>query len=262
LKFLVDTDQWTIQASDAPDISQHSWFDECGFNLLSEWWLKASWQRRYSYQFQWLGRPIIQLPADIVMMQDLIFRLRPTVIIETGIAHGGSAIFHASVLSLLHREATRKPCVIGIDIEIRHANRLALDGHPLRPFLHLIEGSSIDCSVVDQVSTHLSSTDKLMVVLDSNHTREHVMAELEQYAPMVSEGSAIVVMDTIMPALADLPAATPAWKADNPGAAIESFLKTTIGKNFVVDDRYDAIRLTHSPRGVLLRQPVERQTNA
>jgi cephalosporin hydroxylase len=261
LKFIVDTDQWTIQPADQSDGAASSWFDESAFDLLSQWWLKASWQRRYSYQFEWLGRPIIQLPTDMVMMQDLIYRLRPTVIIETGIAHGGSMIFHASLLSILHGKSAHQPCVIGIDIEIRQPNRHALEAHPLRSHIRLIEGSSIDRNIVEQAAKTLSTDDKVMIVLDSNHTRDHVLAELELYAPLVSEKSAIIVMDTIMPALADLPNGKVEWNLDHPATAINVFLQTDEGRHFCIDNRYDAIRLTHSPGGILLRQSVERDAN-
>ena len=205
LKFTVDTENWTItpidESGDARPGPPRSWFDDDGFALLGRWWLQASWQRKYSYQFRWLGRPIIQLPGDILIVQDLIHRIRPTLIIETGIAHGGSAVLHASLLKALDgnlQPGANRPHVIAIDIEIRPANRKALEAHPLRPMMTLIEGSSIDREVVSKVRQALLPNDVVMIVLDSNHTRDHVLAELEAYGPMVTAGSAIVVMDGVM----------------------------------------------------------------
>lgn len=260
MKFTIDTQGWTItpvdESGDARPAASRSWFDDDGFAQLGRWWLQASWQRKYSYQFRWLGRPIIQLPADILIVQDLIHRIRPTVIIETGIAHGGSAVLHASLLKALDGQAhpiPQRPHVIAIDIEIRPANRKALDDHPLRSMMTLIEGSSVDRAVLLQVRQALTPKDVVMVILDSNHTREHVLAELNAYAPMVAPGSAIVVMDGIMAELADLPAADRSWKMDNPAQAVASFLKSSAGKAFSVDQSYDGFALTHSPGGILLR---------
>ena len=251
MQFTIDTASWTITPQCGDPIS---WFDDAGFDLLSLWWLQASWQRKHSYQFQWLGRPIIQQPADVLMMQDLIHRIRPTVIIETGIAHGGSLVFSASMLRLIHDGLAKHPRVLGIDIEIRPHNRAALDAHPLRSMLHLIESSSIDPQTLAAAKSHIQPEDTVLVVLDSNHARDHVRRELELYAPLVSPGSAIIVMDGIMPALAELPGGTPSWRDDNPVTAINAFLQSPEGRDFAIDDRYDAYKLTHSPRGVLVRR--------
>lgn len=253
MKFSVDTDSWTITLDDGRTLS---WFDDDGFRMLSDAWLAASWQRKYSYQFRWFGRPIIQLPHDIVLMQDLIVRLRPTLIIETGIAHGGSAVLHASLLSMVSGGVDRdsqRPHVVAVDIEIRPHNRAALDEHPLRHMLTLIEGSSVDPQTVERVRRAIRPDDRVLVVLDSNHLRDHVLAELEAYAPFVSQGSAIVVMDGVMRDLAALPNATPGWRTDNPIAAMDRFLTTPLGRQFEIDRSYDGYACTHSPQGVLLR---------
>ena len=253
-RFTVDATNWTITTADGRTIS---WFDDEGFALLSRTWLAASWQRKYSYQFEWLGRPIIQLPTDVMMMQDLVSRIRPTLIVETGIAHGGSAVLHASLLKLVHDGAgvpAGRPHVVAVDIEIRPHNRAALDRHPLRSMMTLVEGSSTDPSVVDRIRSLVRPDDRVLVVLDSNHLRDHVLAELEAYAPLVSPGSVVVVMDGVMRELAPLPAADPTWRTDNPLAAIDAFRATQLGRSFSVDHRYDGYACTHSPDGVLVRE--------
>ncbi len=253
LQFSVDTSTWTITTNEGRTLS---WFDDEGFRLLSDCWLAASWQRKYSYQFRWLGRPIIQLPTDIMMMQDLIQRIRPTLIIETGIAHGGSAVLHASLLRLVHGtvDATAsRPHVVAIDIEIRSHNRAPIDAHPMRSMMTLIEGSSTSPEVVAQAKAAIRSDDVVLVVLDSNHLRDHVLAELNAYAPMVTPGSAVVVMDGVMQQLAGLPDADRSWSTDNPISAMSSFRDTPLGKQFEVDRSYDGFACTHSPSGILLR---------
>lgn len=251
MKFSIDTDTWTITHSDGRSIS---WFDDEGFRLLSDAWLAASWQRKYSYQFKWLGRPIIQLPQDIVLMQDLLARVRPTLVIETGIAHGGSAVLHASILKMIHATNTAPaPHVVAIDIDIRAHNRQAIDEHALRPMMTLIEGSSVDASIVAQAAAAVRPGDRVLVVLDSNHLRDHVLAELNAYAPLVSKGSALVVMDGIMRDLAALPNADRSWRTDNPISAIDAFRSTPLGKEFDIDASYDGFACTHSPGGILLR---------
>jgi cephalosporin hydroxylase len=253
LKCTVDTETWTITLPDGRTIS---WFDDEGFRFLSDAWLAASWQRKYSYQFRWFGRPIIQLPHDMVLMQDLIVRIRPTLIIETGIAHGGSAVMHASLLSMIHGGIDRdrqRPHVVAVDIEIRPHNRAALDEHPLRHMMTLIEGSSVAPSTIERVRTAIQSDDRVLVVLDSNHLCDHVRAELEAYAPLVSPGSAIVVMDGVMRDLAGLPNGTPSWREDNPISAIDAFLASPAGRAFTIDSSYDGYACTHSPQGILLR---------
>ena len=252
----VDTKRFTITTGEGRPVS---WFDDEGFALLSRWWLLASWQRKYSYQFRWLGRPIVQLPADIMMMQDLIHRIRPTVIVETGIAHGGSVVFHASVLDAVHHGRnlpTDRPHVIAVDIEIRPHNREALESHPLRGLFTLIEGDSTDQSVMGRIKGLLHEDDVVLVVLDSGHTRSHVAAELRAYSPLVSPGSAIVAMDAIMPELAQLPNGQTEWAQDSPAAAIEEFLRSPIGRSFTVDESYRDYAITHSPRGILIRGEV------
>jgi cephalosporin hydroxylase len=255
LRCIVDDERFTIEPLEGEHAGHaHSWFDDDGFALLSRWWTQSSWQRKYSYQFNWLGRPIIQLPADVIMMQEIIWRTRPNVIVETGIAHGGSVVLHASLLQMAQSTSTstNRPHVVAIDIDIRPHNRAALESHPLRPMFTLIEGSSVEPSITRRVRDTLGPDDRVMVVLDSNHTRAHVAAELAAYSPLVSPGCALVVMDSIMPQLARLPGAGRDWDRDHPGTAVESFLTSPPGAHFCVDHSFDGYLLTHSPGGVLL----------
>jgi len=204
-----------------------------------------SHREKYSYNFEWLGRPIIQYPQDIVAMQELIWQVKPDLIIETGIAHGGSLILSASMLALLDmieaiesnnvfnpKESSRK--VLGIDIDIRSHNRATIENHPMCSRIKMIEGSSIDKSVIDEVGKFASNYERVMVCLDSNHTHAHVLAELEAYASLVSVGSYCIVFDTI---IEDLPGEMfndRAWgPGNNPKTAVCEFLKSH--HNFVID---------------------------
>lgn len=177
---------------------------------------------RYSYNFSWLGRPIIQFPQDIVAMQEIIWRVKPDLIIETGIAHGGSLIFWSSMLQLLGGDGR----VIGIDIAIRPRNREELEQHPLFSRITLVEGSSVDAVIVDRVRTLAAGRRRVMVVLDSNHAHDHVLKELQLYSPLVCRGSYLVVFDTIVEEMPDDFAAGRPWgKGNNPKTAVREFLK-------------------------------------
>src|SRR5207253_434917 len=142
----------------------------CAFEILSEQWLKVGWNEKYPYTFSWMGRPIIQLPEDMIRVQEVIYRIRPAVIIETGIAHGGSLIYYASLC-----KAMEKGRVIGIDIEIRPHNRAAIEGHELFPLITLIEGSSVAPDIVQQARSLVADGESVLVLLDSNHTKQHVL---------------------------------------------------------------------------------------
>jgi cephalosporin hydroxylase len=217
------------------------------FRTQSRAWMRASVARRYSYHFRWLGRPVIQYPQDLIAMQELIVAVRPDLVIETGIAHGGSLVFYASILELLgHGRA------LGIDIEIRSHNRQALEAHPLRHRYELIEGSSIAPEVVAEVRRRAEGQ-RVLVVLDSNHTHAHVLAELRAYAPLVSVGSYCVVMDTIVE---EMPAEAypdrPWGPGNNPWTAVRDFLAEQPG--FEVDADLDAkLQLTQCAGGWLKR---------
>jgi cephalosporin hydroxylase len=222
-------------------------------------WFLDSVNTKYSYNFTYLGRPIIQYPQDIVAFQEIVWQVQPDLIIETGIAHGGSLILSASLLALLDlcegrdaREPHRK--VIGIDIDIREHNREALDAHPLRNRIELIQGSSIDPQIVKKVHTFAKNYDQILVSLDSNHTHEHVLAELEAYSNLVTPESYCIVFDTV---IEDLPEDTfqdrPWGKGDNPKTAVWEFLKTH--PEFEIDrEIQDKLLITVAPDGFLKKK--------
>ena len=201
-------------------------------------WINLANRHKYSYHFEWLGRPIIQYPQDIVAMQELIWQVKPDLIIETGIAHGGSLVFSASMLALLDmieaiesdtticpKESKRK--VIGIDIDIRAHNRDAIEAHPLASRIQMIQGSSVAPEVIDQVRQIASGYQRVLVYLDSNHTHEHVLQELRAYAPLVSVGSYCAVFDTIIEDMpADMFPNRPWGPGNNPKTAVHEYLRS------------------------------------
>lgn len=199
--------------------------------------LLASTAPKYSYNFSWLGRPIIQYPQDVLAMQELIWRVRPDLVIETGIAHGGSLIMSASMLALLDYcdaaesgqlldPAAPRRCVLGVDIDIREHNRLAIESHPMASRIRTILGSSVAPRVISQVREVARKHEKILVFLDSSHTHDHVLAELEAYAPLVSRGSYCVVFDTMIEDLPDdLFADRPWGKGNNPKTAVAEYLR-------------------------------------
>jgi len=189
------------------------------FEMASKAWLRCGWDVKHVYSFTWMGRPIIQLPEDIVRLQEVIYAVKPDLLVETGVAHGGSLVFYASLFA-----GMGKGRVVGVDIEIRTHNRTAIEAHPLSRLITLIEGSSIDPVTVAQVRAQRRAEDRVMVILDSNHSREHVLAELEAYAPMVSVGSYVVACDGIMRDLQGAPRSRPDWGRNNPAQAARDFV--------------------------------------
>ncbi len=226
MRITVDTDTGTLATDGAESVSLHS---PEAFRHLSRLWLQTGWALRYSYSFTWLGRPVIQLPEDLIRMQELVYRVRPDVIVETGVAHGGSLVFCASLF-----KAMDKGRVIGVDIEIRAPNRAAIEAHPLAHLITMVEGSSTDPAVAAHVSGLVRPGEVVLVVLDSNHTRAHVLDELETYAPLVSPGSYIIATDGIMEMLAGVPRANEDWTWNNPKAAAEEFVATHA--EFVIEE--------------------------
>jgi cephalosporin hydroxylase len=221
-------------------------YTDHGFEVLADLFTRAGWQRKLSYEVAWLGIPIIQLPEDIVIVQELIWRVRPDVIVECGVAHGGALVLYASILELLGRGR-----VIGIDVEIRKYNRLAIESHPLARRITLIEGSSTDLAIVAGVRDSIDPSARTMVMLDSDHSREHVRAELELYAPLVSPGSYLVVFDEVMPMVADAPNGKPSWATDNPLEAVRDFLVEH--PEFEVDAAPERLAVTYCRSGFLRR---------
>lgn len=216
----IDLEQGFVEVEDGETKKRHGLDTPEAFELVSKVWLRAGWDTKYVYSFTWLGRPIIQLPEDMVRIQEVIFNVQPDVIVETGVAHGGSLIFYASLCKALERGR-----VVGVDIEIRPHNRAAIEAHPLFPFITLIEGSSTDAGTVEQVKAHIRPGEKVLVLLDSNHTKEHVLAELSLYSPLVTEGSYIVAMDGIMEQVVGAPRTQPEWAWDNPRRAALEFVE-------------------------------------
>lgn len=233
-----------------------------GLARAAESFILSSIESQYSYNWFWLGRPVIQYPQDICAMQELVFSIKPDVIVETGIAHGGSLILSASLLAMLDLcEATTsgelldpakpKRKVIGVDIDIRAHNRLAIEAHPMAKRITMIEGSSIDPVIVDRVISELAGAEKVLVCLDSNHTHDHVLAELQYYAPMVSVGSYCVVFDTVIEDLPEHMFPDRPWgPGNNPKTAVWEFLGKH--KEFEIDQTlYDKLKVTVAPDGFL-----------
>ena len=231
---------------------------------LSRIWSRVTNQHRYTYNFTWLGRPIIQYPQDMNAWQELIWQIKPDLIIETGIAHGGSLIFSASMLALLdiceaiETGATLDPKqskrrVLGIDIDIRAHNREAIEAHPMASRIQMIQGSSIAPEIIEQVRQVAQGYQRILVCLDSNHTHEHVLAELRAYAPLTSIGSYCVVFDTI---IEDMPKEMfpdrPWGPGDNPKTAVWEYLKTH--PEFEIDKSIQhKLLITVAPDGYLKR---------
>lgn len=213
---------------------------------LSRIWLREVTAHKYGYHFTWMGRPIIQVPQDVMAMQELIWRIKPEVIVETGVAHGGSLIFSASMLELIGGEGR----VIGVDIDIRAHNRAAIESHPMSKRITLIQGSSVDEDIVRQVHGQCRGK-RALVCLDSNHTHDHVLRELHAYSPLVGKGSYVVVFDT---AIEDLPAQYlfgRSWgKGNSPKSAVWEFLKGN--DRFRIDREMDAkLLISVAPEGYL-----------
>jgi cephalosporin hydroxylase len=216
-------------------------------SILSKEWIAGVSKHKYSYNFSWMGRPIIQFPQDIVAVQEIIWQVKPHLIIETGIAHGGSLIFYASMLELMGGKGQ----VLGVDIDIREHNRVAIEQHPMFKRITMIEGSSLDGEVREQVYEFSRGKEKVMVVLDSNHTHDHVLRELELYSPLVTKGSVLVVFDTV---IEDMPEDffpdRPWGKGNNPKTAVQKFLETN--HRFVIDKEIEnKLLITVAPGGYL-----------
>lgn len=221
--------------------------EDAGLHEATRDWVRALSRHKYTYNFTWMGRPIIQTPQDIMAMQELIWQIQPDVIIETGIAHGGSLIFYASMLELLGGDRR----VIGIDIDIRAHNRAAIEAHPMFRRIDLVQGSSIAEETVARVRELAKGRERALVVLDSNHTHEHVLAELQAYSPFVRKGSYCVVFDTLVE---DMPPEAftdrPWGPGNNPKTAVWEFLKSN--DRFEIDKTIDhKLLVSVAPDGFL-----------
>jgi len=214
--FSFNSSQDTLILSNGESLSLS---DPKAFSLITDLWIRSGWDTKYVYGFSWLGRPVIQLPEDMLRIQEVIYDIKPDVIVETGVAHGGSLIFYASLCT-----AIGKGRVIGIDIEIRPHNRTAIEEHRLSPLITLFEGSSVDADIVKSVKDKIGSEETVLVLLDSNHLKNHVLAELEAYAPLVSPGSYIVACDGIMQQVVGAPRTADDWSWNNPISAVKEFV--------------------------------------
>lgn len=251
---IIDEEKGLVRVVGPEGEASHSLGSPEAFRIVSKAWLRCGWDSKYVYSFSWMGRPIIQLPEDMVRIQELIYRIQPDVIVETGVAHGGSLIFYASLC-----KAMQKGRVIGIDIEIRPHNRAAIEAHEMSPLITLIEGSSTAPDVVDQVKAQIRPGETVLVLLDSNHSKAHVLAELEAYAPLVSPGSYIVATDGIMADVAGAPRTQPDWVWNNPQEAARAF--TAQNPEFVIEEPAFPFnegmitdRVTYWPSGFIKRK--------
>ena len=216
---------------------------------LTKSWFKSSEKFQYSYHFSWMGRPIIQYPQDMIAIQEIIWKIKPDLIIETGIARGGSLIFSASILQLIG-----KGSVIGIDIYIRKHNRIEIEKHPMFKRIKMIEGSSIDPNIVKKVHQFAKNKKQILVILDSNHSHEHVLKELELYSPLVTKNSYLIVFDTVIEDISTPQTAShqkrPWGKGDNPKTAVKFFLNSN--KRFIIDKEIEnKLLITVAPSGFL-----------
>lgn len=215
-----------------------------GLDFLSNLWIKSAAEHRLMYEPTWLGRPVIQFPTDIVAIQELIWKVQPDIIVETGVAHGGSLVLSASILELLG-----KGKVVGVDVEIRPHNRVAIEEHPLAHRIELIEGSSIADETLVAVKKAIGDAKSVVVFLDSNHTEAHVLQELELYGQLVTSGSYIVAHDGAQAWVWDIPRGKPEWQNDHPLTAIHKFLETH--PEFTSESHWTQLGITSSPDGWL-----------
>ena len=250
--------------------------EDKAFLDASNAWVRDCIPHKYALNFTWLGRPIIQMPTDTYAYQELIWAVKPDLIIETGIAHGGSLVMSASMLAMIDYCAAvengtvldpkaSKTKVVGVDIDIRAHNRKGIDAHPMRHKIHTVEGSSVSSSVMEQIAEHAEGFERIMVFLDSNHTHEHVLAELELYAPYVTKGSYCVVWDTGVEDLPEHMCADRPWgKGDNPKTAVWAYMdvlkkegrtaKDGVPLNLAYDRTIEhKIAITAAPDGFLKR---------
>jgi cephalosporin hydroxylase len=249
---------------------------DAAWKELSNSWMHHAAQKQYMYNFSFLGRPIIQLPQDMVAFQELVWEVKPDLIVECGIAHGGSLIMSAGMLALLDycdaveegktldpKAGGRK--VIGVDIDIRAHNRAAIEAHPMAHKIEMIQGSSIDADIVAEVKKRAAGYRRVLVSLDSNHTHDHVLAELRAYAPLTSKGSYCIVFDTVVEDLSDEIYPNRPWsKGNNPKTAVHQYLKDLketpqqgadgTALDFAIDSQIDEkLLLTVTPDGFLKR---------
>jgi cephalosporin hydroxylase len=220
MKLIIDTDRGTLTRVIDKQETSIGLFTKDAFEEISRHWVRVGWALRYYHNFSWFGLPILQLPEDLVRLQEVIYRLRPAAIVETGVYRGGSLLFHASILEALGGEGR----VIGVDLVIPPEVREAVTSHPLSKRITLIEGDSCALETVGAVKRASGNASPVLVILDSEHSKDHVTQELEHYAPLVTPGSYIVATDGVMRDLADVPRGQSEWKTNNPLTAAEEFI--------------------------------------
>ena len=218
MKLTIDNDNGKLLIEDGGESRSLDLHTREAFELVSHEWVRVGWQMKYPYTFAWMGRPIIQLPEDMLRTQEVIYNLKPDVIVETGIAHGGSLIYYASIC-----KAIGKGRIVGVDIEIRPHNREAIEAHEMFDRINLIEGDSAAPEIVTQVDELVGDAETVLVILDSNHTKGHVLKELEAYHHLVTPGSYIVATDGVMEWVHDGPRGESDWIHDNPSEAAKEF---------------------------------------
>lgn len=215
----IDLERREVILDGAEGSGTHALDSVVAFETLSKAWLRSGWEAKHIYTFTWFGRPIIQLPEDLIRTQEVIYSLKPDAIVETGIAHGGSLVFYASLCAAMNHGR-----VIGVDVDIRSHNRTAMEAHELRDRITMIEGSSIDPAIFARVRAAIEPHERVLVFLDSNHSRDHVRAELELYGGLVGVGSYIVSTDGIMRDLVGSPRTQADWGSNNPYEAARDFV--------------------------------------
>ena len=224
MKTIIDTDSAEVIVEENGETRRLCMETAEAFDAVARAYLRVGWDNKYVYSFSWLGRPIIQLPDDMIRIQELIYSVKPDIIVDIGVAHGGSLIYYASIL-----QAMGKGRVVGVDLEIRKHNRTAIEEHPMFDRISLIEGNSIAQSTLDEVKTHISDGEMVMVFLDGNHTRDHVLSELELYSPLIAKGSYVLAMDGIQEDLVGAPRSQPDWAQNNSAVAARDFVAKNPG---------------------------------
>lgn len=254
MKVTLDTQARTITLDDGKAPRTLPLYSPEGFQALTREWLRVGWNQKHLYTFTWMGRPIIQLPDDLVRVQEVLHRLQPDVVVETGVAHGGSLVFYASLFEALGRGR-----VVGVDVEVRPHNRKAIEAHPLARRITLVEGDSTAPATVERVRSLVKPGERCIVFLDSNHTKAHVLRELEAYHALVSPGAYIVACDGILADCDDVPRGKPDWAWDNPFEAAKDFAQAH--PEFVLEpppwafnESLIAEAVTHHPGGWLRRR--------
>ena len=219
MKITIDTGDSTLTSGTGPNAATYCLYSKESFELLSHQWLRVGWSLQYYLTFSWMGQPIVQLPEDLLRLQEVLFKLRPEVIVETGVYRGGSLLFLATICKALDRGR-----VVGVDLRIPNDVNRAIENHLLAEQIDLIEGDSVEGSVLERVAQKVTEATPVLIILDSNHSKAHVGKELAAYASFVTPGSYIVVADGVMKDLVDVPGGDPDWAEDNPCSAIHEFL--------------------------------------